>query len=868
MVRPINWKGVLHRLRSEYRDKKMGFINRKTHRNEDNHSIEAVVCSDAAAHNTLPTVALRGLTILPGMVIHFDLNREKSVAAVEQAMLGDQRLLVVTQRNAGEEEPAFADVYGVGTVTVIRQVTKLPEHTLRVLVEGKSRAVLNRFTRDYGYLMAEVSYEDDDMTDVTAVEEATMTKMVREAFSAYYTCYPKVGKAVADQIDEEMPLGRLLDCITINMPLTVADKQEVLAALSVRERFEILTGILTREVEVLHIRNELGKKIRGRIDKNQRDYILREQLQYIREELGENTVDSDLDQFGKAVEELTASEEVKEKIRKEITRYKNVVGSHSEAAVERAYIETLLELPWDKASQDSEDLARAEDILDTQHYGLQKVKERILEYLAVRILTGKGRSPIVCLVGPPGTGKTSVAKSVAEALNKKYVRICLGGVRDEAEIRGHRKTYVGAMAGRIANALRQAGVKNPLLLLDEIDKVSNEYKGDPAAALLEVLDGEQNGAFRDHYVEIPIDLSEVLFIATANSTDTIPKPLLDRMELIEVNSYTANEKFHIAREHLVRKQLEKNGIGTGKLEFTDDALRDMIRLYTREAGVRGLERQIARVCRKVARQILEDRQKALQEAGQDTAVQESAGVTEDARHVEAQAAAGEAQTGRNTEQEQNRNGESDGECVTVTGNDLERYLGKPKYMQDKIADRDEVGIVRGLAWTSVGGDTLQIEVNIMPGEGEVDYTGQMGDVMKESARIAMSYVRSVSERYQVPEEIYTKNDFHIHIPEGAVPKDGPSAGITMATAILSAVTGIPVRADVAMTGEVTLRGRVLPIGGLKEKILAAKMAEVRTVLVPKENARDIAELDAEITDGLEIHTVEHMEQVAEYALRE
>lgn len=807
----------------------MSFINRKTQSNAEKHNIEAGIYAGVASQNTLPTVALRGLTILPGMVIHFDLNREKSIAAVEQAMLGDQRLLVVTQRNAGEEEPAFEDMYDVGTVSVIRQVTKLPEHTLRVLVEGKSRAVLQRFTRDYDYLMTEVSYEEDDMTDISEVEEETMTRMVKESFSAYYTCFPKVGKAVADQIEEEMPLGRLLDCIAINMPLSVADKQEILAALSVRKRFEALTGVLTREVEIVHIRNELGKKIRGRIDKNQKDYILREQLQYIKEELGENTVDSDIDQFEKAVTELVASEEIKEKIRKEITRYKNVAGSHSEAAVERAYIETLLELPWDKVSQDSEDLSRAEEILNAQHYGLQKVKERILEYLAVRILTGKGRSPIVCLVGPPGTGKTSVAKSVAEALNKKYVRICLGGIRDEAEIRGHRKTYVGAMAGRITNAVRQAGVKNPLLLLDEIDKVSNDYKGDPAAALLEVLDGEQNGAFRDHYVEIPIDLSEVLFIATANSTDTIPKPLLDRMELIEVNSYTANEKFHIAREHLVRKQLEKNGIETGKLEFTDDALRDMIRLYTREAGVRGLERQIGTVCRKVARQILEARQ--------------------------------------NTDKEWSRSEGSVEDGVTVTGNDLERYLGKPKYMQDKIADKDEVGIVRGLAWTSVGGDTLQIEVNIMPGEGEVDYTGQMGDVMKESARIAMSYVRSVSKRYQVPEEMYTENDFHIHIPEGAVPKDGPSAGITMATAILSAVTGIPVRADVAMTGEVTLRGRVLPIGGLKEKILAAKMAEVRTVLVPEENAKDIAELDAEITDGLEIHTVRHMEQVAEYALR-
>lgn len=767
----------------------------------------------------LPTVALRGLIILPGMVIHFDLNRKKSIEAVEQAMLNDQRLLVVTQKNADVEEPEFDDVFDIGTVTVIKQVTKLPGHTLRVLVEGKSRAELHCFKQGYEYIMTEMSYRNDDMTGITNAEEEAMTRTVREAFSAYYTCFPKVGKAVADQIEETMPLGELLDCITINMPLSVADKQKILEALSVKERFEELTGILMQEVEVVRIKNELAKKIKGRIDKNQKDYILREQMQYIKEELGENNTDSDAEQFEAAVEKLKAKKEVKDKIRKEIHRYKNVASSSSESAVERAYIETLLELPWDKAAKDSKDLKRAQEILDAQHYGLDKVKERILEYLAVRILTGKGQSPIICLVGPPGTGKTSVARSVAEALHKKYVRICLGGVRDEAEIRGHRKTYVGAMPGRITNAIRQAGVKNPLLLLDEIDKVSNDYKGDPSAALLEVLDGEQNVAFRDHYVEIPIDLSEVLFIATANSTDSIPKPLLDRMELIEVNSYTANEKFHIAREHLVEKQLKKNGIHTENLKFTDEALRDMIRLYTREAGVRGLERQIGAVCRKAARQILEGRTEAVK-------------------------------------------------TIVVDTEDLNRYLGKPKYRQDEIAKKDEVGIVRGLAWTSVGGDTLQIEVNVMPGEGEVDYTGQMGDVMKESARIAMSYVRSVSDKYPIPDNIFAEKDFHIHIPEGAVPKDGPSAGITMATAILSAVTGIPVRADLAMTGEVTLRGRVLPIGGLKEKMLAAKTAGIKTVLVPKENEKDIAELEQEITEGLEIHMVEYMDEVAAYALVE
>lgn len=801
-------------------------MNREPENTTNLYSESMTVYFGTAGENELPVVPLRGLTILPGMVIHFDLNRKKSIEAVEQAMLADQRLLVVTQRNVNEEEPDYSGVYEMGTVVVIKQVTKLPEHTLRVLVEGKSRARIYGFTRDDRYIMAAMSYEEDDLSDITAADEEAMTRSVREVFSAYYTCFPKVGKAVADQIEEQMPLGRLLDCITINMPLPIAEKQKILAALSVRERFEILTAFLTQEVEILRIKNELAKNVRGRIDKNQREYILREQMQYIKEELGENSsTDDDVAQFEAEVKKLKATKAVKEKIRKEIMRYRNVAGSHSEGAVERAYIETLLELPWDKASRDSNDLLHAEAILEAQHYGLQKVKERILEYLAVRVLSGKGQSPIICLVGPPGTGKTSVARSVAEALHRKYVRLCLGGVRDEAEIRGHRKTYVGAMPGRITNALKQAGVKNPLILLDEIDKVSNDYKGDPSAALLEVLDGEQNSAFRDHYVEIPIDLSEVLFIATANSTESIPKPLLDRMELIEVNSYTENEKFHIAREHLIEKQFKRNGIPAKKLEFTDEALRDMIRLYTREAGVRDLERKIGAVCRKVARQILVARQAAKTDRQSDQA-----------------------------------------EVIRVTDKELEQYLGKPKYMQDKIAQEDEVGIVRGLAWTSVGGDTLQIEVNVMPGEGEIDLTGQMGDVMKESARIAMSYVRSISSRYQVPEEVYTTKDFHIHIPEGAVPKDGPSAGITMATAILSAVTDKPVRADLAMTGEVTLRGRVLPIGGLKEKILAAKTAGVKTVLVPLENEKDIKELDREITDGLEIHMVKHMEEVVEYAL--
>ena len=768
--------------------------------------------------DTLPAVTLRGLTILPGMVIHFDLSRETSMSSVEQAMLGDQRLLVVSQKDPGKEEPEMEDIYDVGTVTLIRQVSKLPEHVLRVLVEGVSRARIHGLSRTANGIMTQVSYERDDRSDIDEVTAEAMTRTVKEALEAYGACFPKVGKAVQDQIEEGMELGKLLDSITINMPLPVADKQKILSAISVRERFSILTEILTREVEVIRIKSDLAKNIRQRIDKNQRDYILREQMQYIKEELGENNTDSDVEQFLAEAEKLKASPEVKEKIRKEIKRYKNVAGSGSESAVERAYIETLLELPWDKASRDSRDLEGAEKILNEQHYGLEKVKERMLEFLAVRMLTGKAGSQIICLVGPPGTGKTSVAKSVAEALKRKYVRICLGGVRDEAEIRGHRKTYVGAMPGRIVAAVKQAGVKNPLMLLDEIDKHGSDYKGDPASALLEVLDGEQNHAFRDHYVEIPIDLSEVFFIATANSRDGIPRPLLDRMEIIEVNSYTANEKFHIAREHLVAKAFQKNGIREGEIAFSDDAVRDIVRFYTREAGVRSLERQIGAVCRKEARAIFDRRKQKLTEK------------------------------------------------VNITPDKLEYYLGKPKYRQDKVNEKPEVGIVRGLAWTSVGGDTLQIEVNVMPGEGKIDLTGQMGDVMKESARTALSYVRSVSGKYKVAENFYKKKDFHIHIPEGAVPKDGPSAGITMATALLSAVTHTPVRADLAMTGEVTLRGRVLPIGGLKEKILAAKMAEVKTVLVPKENEKDIEEISEEIKEGLEILFVETMEEVARSAL--
>ncbi len=762
---------------------------------------------------TMPVIALRGMTVLPKMMLHFDISRTKSIAAVEKAMVGDQKVCLVTQKNSEETDPGIEDLYQVGTVALIKQLVKLPNNVIRVMVEGMERVELLTLDSEEPMLIGEVekTLEADDSIDYIARE--AMIQIIKEKLEEYGKENPRIAKEVLPGLMELTELGELLDQTAVQLSWDYRVRQQVLESALLEDRYALVVRQLMTEIEVTKVKRELQSHVKERIDKNQKDYILREQLKVIREELGEDNPLSDADEYLKKLKALKADKETKDKIQKEIDRFKAMPGGSQEANVVRMYLETVLELPWKKLSKDDNSIAHAEGILNEDHYGLEKVKERILEYLAVRVLTKKGSSPIICLVGPPGTGKTSIARSVAKALNKEYVRISLGGIRDEAEIRGHRKTYVGAMPGRIVEAIRQAGVSNPLMLLDEIDKVSSDYKGDTSSALLEVLDSEQNVKFRDHYVEIPIDLSNVLFLATANTTTTIPGPLLDRMEVIEVNSYTENEKFHIAKNYLVRKQREKNGLKPNQVSISDEALEKIIHHYTREAGVRNLERRIGAVFRKAAREFLEDGKKAIE----------------------------------------------------INSNDLEKYLGKEKVLFEDVNEEDQVGIVRGLAWTSVGGNTLQIEVNVMPGKGSLQMTGQMGDVMKESAQTALSYIRSVCPEYKVKDDYFEKHDIHLHIPEGAVPKDGPSAGITMATAMLSAVTNRKVNAKVAMTGEITLRGRVLPIGGLKEKILAARMAHVEKVLVPDRNRPDIAELSEEIIGDLEIIYVKNMPEVLKEA---
>lgn len=762
----------------------------------------------------LPAIALRGTTILPGMIVHFDVSRERSVKAIEAAMLHDQKIFLVTQIDPEVESPDLAGVYHVGTIAYIKQVVKLPQNLLRVLVEGTGRAALVKFEQEFPFIRSEITPIDEEEMQMPEPVMEAMHRSLKELFHRYCMENGKVSKELVAQILNIDNVEELVEQIAVNIPLSYQNKQKILEALTLEERYEVLGAILGNEIEIMQIGRDLQKKVKARIDKNQREYILREQLKLIREELGEDNTADDAEEFKKKLQELQAGDEVKEKISKEIERFKNTNSNVSENAVLRGYIETMLALPWEKKSTDSDDLKEAWKVLQEGHYGLKDVKERVMEFLSVRKLTHKGKSPILCLVGPPGTGKTSIARSIAEAMHKKYVRICLGGVRDEAEIRGHRKTYVGAMPGRITAALQQAGVSNPLMLLDEIDKTSSDYKGDTSAALLEVLDPEQNSRFMDHYIEVPQNLSEVLFIATANDVQGIPRPLLDRMELIEIAGYTENEKEHIAKEHLIPKQMEENGIEKGKLTIQSAALKKIINNYTKEAGVRNLERTIGQICRKTARLIMEENKKK----------------------------------------------------VTVTSKNLSDFLGKEHFNYLMANKKDEIGISRGLAWTQVGGDTLQIEVNVMPGKGELMLTGQLGDVMKESAQAGITYIRSIASDYKVEPEFFQENDIHVHIPEGAVPKDGPSAGITMATAILSAIIKKPVRADLAMTGEITLRGRVLPIGGLKEKLLAAKYAKIKEVLVPAENKPDIQELDKEITDGLTITFVSSMKEVLNKAL--
>ena len=767
----------------------------------------------------LPAVALRGMTILPGMVAHFDISRDRSIHAIEEAMVGDQKIFLITQQDASVEEPARDDLYQIGVIAEVKQVIKMPNEIVRVLVEGLERGELASFLSQEKYLMAEVILFDEktaEEEELMPEAKEAMLRCIRETVLKYQKANGHMSKEFLRQVEEQQDVGTLMQQVAYNLPLYYTQKQKILEAVDLTSQYETLMAILLNEVEVISLKNEFQAKVKERVDKNQKEYLLREQMKLIREELGEDNTQSDAEHFLEEVKKLKADKTVKERIKKEIERFKNIASSSSESAVSRGYIETLLELPWNKASKDNKDLANAEKILDEDHYGLEKVKERMLEFLAVRNLTHKGESPIICLVGPPGTGKTSIARSVAKALNKKYVRICLGGVRDEAEIRGHRKTYVGAMPGRIINGLKSAGVKNPLMLLDEIDKVSSDYKGDTSSALLEVLDNEQNSHFRDHYVELPVDLSEVLFIATANSVQTIPRPLLDRMELIEVSGYITEEKIEIARRHLVPKELEANGMKKNDIKIPKNTLEAIIENYTRESGVRELEKKIGKILRKSARQYATDGYFAKTE---------------------------------------------------IKPGDLYEFLGAPEYTRDKYQGNEYAGVVTGLAWTAVGGEILFVETSLSRGKGgRLTLTGNLGDVMKESAMLALEYIKAHASLLNLDEEIFDNWNIHVHVPEGAIPKDGPSAGITMATSLASALTQKKVKANLAMTGEITLRGKVLPVGGIKEKILAAKRAGIKEIILSDENRKNIEEIQDIYLKGLTFHYVKDIKEVFAIAL--